>query len=88
MPYFNEPGYERQIGTELGLARSIDYNNKIYPNTVKLAMIDMIKNPPKGFENIISNHFKFKKNDIINTVTKWKEFNNNINLNELIELLN
>lgn len=87
-PYFNEPGYEKRIGTDYGIKESINYNNKIYPNTVKLAMINMIKNPPKGFESVIINHFKFKKNDIINTVTKWKELNNIINLNELIELLN
>jgi ubiquitin-protein ligase len=87
-PYFNEPGYEKRINTELGIKESTYYNNKIYPNTVKLAMINMIKNPPKGFEYVINNHFKFKKNDIINTVTKWKELNNIVNLNELIELLN
>ena len=87
-PYFNEPGYERYIGTENGIRKSLEYNNNIYPNTIKLAMIDMIKNPPKGFEEIVNNHFKFKKNDIINTITKWNSNNNIMNCNELIELLN
>ena len=30
----------------------------------------MIKNPPNGFENIIKEHFKFKKNDIIKKIIK------------------
>jgi baculoviral IAP repeat-containing protein 6 len=25
-PYFNEPGYEQEIGTEIGLKNSDDYN--------------------------------------------------------------
>ena len=28
-PYFNEPGYERMIGTEQGEKESADYNQKI-----------------------------------------------------------
>jgi 6-phosphogluconate dehydrogenase len=39
-------------------------------------MIDMITNPPIGFEEIVKNHFKLKKEEIINTVNKWNTKNN------------
>ena len=72
-PYFNEPGYERLINTNEGTIQSDSYNEQIYPNTIKLCMIDMINNPPQGFEEIIINHFKYKKEEIINTLLKWEE---------------
>ena len=70
-PYFNEPSYEREQGTDFGKRKSREYNEKIYPNTIKYAMLDMIKNPPLGLEEIIKNHFKLKKEDIITTINKW-----------------
>jgi ubiquitin-protein ligase len=82
-PYFNEPGYEKNIGIPEGINKSKEYNNKIYPNTVKILMINMINNPPIGFEDIVSNHFKLKKNEILETVKKWNidlELYNNLNL--------
>ena len=60
-PYFNEPGWEKDIGTSKGITNSKNYNEKIYPYTIKLGMIDMIKNPPIGFEDVIKNHFIMKK---------------------------
>jgi len=70
-PYFNEPSYEREQGTDFGKRKSKEYNENIYPNTIKYAMLDMIKNPPSGLEEIIKNHFKLKKEDIIITINKW-----------------
>jgi hypothetical protein len=31
----------------------------------------MIKNPPNGMEEVIKNHFKFKKDEILTTTQKW-----------------
>jgi ubiquitin-protein ligase len=81
-PYFNEPGYETTINTTLGNKLSKEYNENLYPHTIQLAMIDMITNPPIGFEEIVKNHFKLKKEEIINTVNKWNTKNN---LNLIIE---
>ena len=72
-PYFNEPGWEKDIGTPKGIANSKNYNDKIHPNTIKLGMIDMIKNPPAGFEDVIKNHFIMKKEEIIRNLDKWSE---------------
>lgn len=70
-PYFNEPGYENSINTDLGKKNSIEYNKSISYNTVCWGMVDMIKNPPKHFESVINNHFKLKKDHIIKETGEW-----------------
>ncbi|CAK9091853.1 Probable ubiquitin-conjugating enzyme E2 R521 (E2 ubiquitin-conjugating enzyme R521) (Ubiquitin carrier protein) (Ubiquitin-protein ligase) [Durusdinium trenchii] len=46
-PYFNEPGFEREIGTEPGERRSREYNRSVKENCIRWAMIDVLKNPKK-----------------------------------------
>ena len=70
-PFFNEPGYEREINTPIGKTKSKTYNNKIQLENINWAMIDQITNPPLGYEEVIKNHFKIKKYEIINTIDKW-----------------
>lgn len=88
-PYFNEPGYEKNINTTNGKINSTNYNHNIQPHTIKLAMNNMIKKPPKGFEDVVTNHFKMKKDEIINKTLIWQQNNPKIldNRNELLELL-
>lgn len=38
---------------------------------VKFAMIDNIKNPPKGFESVVRRHFYLKKDEILEDVRQW-----------------
>lgn len=93
-PYFNEPGWEREMNTEKGKKASESYSEERMPSTIKLGMTDMIKNPPNGFEEVIRNHFKMKKNEIINRTLIWEQnaskYQQAIKTNraELIELLN
>ncbi len=70
-PYFNEPGYERELNTPQGKIKSDSYNDNIRYETVRVAMINMIENPPKGYEDFVSEYFKYKKNEILETVEKW-----------------
>lgn len=92
-PYFNEPGYDKLINTADGKEKSLMYNLNIYPNTIKYAMIEMLLNPPLGFETIIKEHFKYKKNDIIKKLNEWellyKTVNNDfiVNKQKLINML-
>jgi ubiquitin-protein ligase len=92
-PYFNEPGLEREINTANGTQRSNTYNEERQPHTINLAMIDMIKNPPNGFEEIVKNHFRMKKDEIINRTLIWEHTASKhkpliqSNRNELIKLL-
>jgi baculoviral IAP repeat-containing protein 6 len=70
-PYFNEPGYERQMNTIEGKTQSQKYNEPLFIGTIKWTIIDMINNPPATMEEPIKLHFKMKKDEIINTTKKW-----------------
>lgn len=77
-PYFNEPGYETQIGHSNGIFRSKEYNDKIKKYNLDHAINDLIENvidsksPYQEFEPIIRNYFKFKKNKIIDMLNEWE----------------
>ena len=66
--YFNEPGFEGEAGTEEGNNKNEAYSNIVRYCNVKFAMIDSIRNPPKGFEDIIKWHFYLKKHEILEEV--------------------
>ena len=72
-PYFNEPGWEREMNTPKGKQLSKDYNEEREPHTINLAMTEMILNPPIGFEDVVMNHFKMKKEEIINRTLIWEQ---------------
>lgn len=72
-PYFNEPGWEREMNSEIGKLKSNSYNEERQPHTIKLAMTDMIRNPPNGFEDVVKNHFRMKKDEIINSTLIWEQ---------------
>ena len=71
--YFNEPSYEHLMGTDEGNKLNEGYSNIVRYNNIRVCMIDMIKNPPKGFENIIKIHFFLKKEKILKEVDSWIE---------------
>jgi ubiquitin-protein ligase len=70
-PYFNEPGYESTMNSEKGIEASFKYNEPLRYHTIELAIIDQIKNPPEEYKEVILNHFKIKKDDILCTCKKW-----------------
>ena len=70
-PYFNEPGFEREIGTEEGQRRSKDYNRSVRENCVRWAMLDVLKNPKKEFQEAIRLHFKLQAEQIRSTISGW-----------------
>lgn len=67
----NEPGYEADAKTPTGIARNEAYSNIVRYGNIKYAMIENIKNPPKGFEEIIRRHFYLKKREILKEVDDW-----------------
>jgi len=76
-PYFNEPGYEKNINTPEGNKRSNEYNLKRMKETMRWAMLEMIKNPPKGFEEVIKIHFQYKKEEILKQLDEWNKLYQN-----------
>ena len=72
-PYFNEPGYERSMHTTQGRAKAFDYKDTVRVNNLNVAILDQLRNPPSGFEEFTINHFKAKKDEILETANKWLE---------------
>lgn len=70
-PFFNEPGFEKSIGSEKGTEQSEKYNQNIRQATSTWAIKDMIQNPPSGFEEIVFQHFNYKKDKIKIMLEDW-----------------
>lgn len=77
-PFFNEPGYEQQIGKESGKKSSKEYNDNIRQYNLDYAINRLIegvlesKSAYPEFETIIRNYFKFKRDRIIGILNKWE----------------
>jgi hypothetical protein len=72
--YFNEPGFEGEQGTEEGDRKNEAYSNIVRLGNIRYAMNGQIKNPPKGFEEVVRRHFYIKKKEIIEECEKWVTF--------------
>ena len=70
-PYFNEPGWERQMHTESGKRRCFDYKDNIRLQTIRWAINNQIKKPPYGFEDFVKDHFFAKKDELIEVTESW-----------------
>jgi len=70
-PYFNEPGYESTMHSQDGIKKSTIYSENIRLETIKVAMIKVLKNKIPSYEKVIEQHFLFKKDEILATVNKW-----------------
>lgn len=56
-PYFNEAGYDKQIGTAEGEKNSLSYNENTFLLNCK-TMMYLMRRPPKDFEELVKEHFK------------------------------
>ncbi|XP_002137019.3 (E3-independent) E2 ubiquitin-conjugating enzyme UBE2O isoform X1 [Drosophila pseudoobscura] len=72
-PYYNEAGYEKQRGTQLGLENSRVYNEmaiiKIAHSTVK-----QLQNPPPIFRNELIQHFKEFGTELYDRIQAWADY--------------
>ena len=86
-PYFNEPGYEKTIGTPQGIASSRAYNSVIREATVRHAILGQLRSPTPGFEDAIRLHFFLLQNRVIEQCRRWAEEENSQAIrNMLIEI--
>ncbi|BBN16839.1 hypothetical protein Mp_7g09720 [Marchantia polymorpha subsp. ruderalis] len=63
-PYFNEAGYDRQVGTGEGEKNSVVYNENSFLLSCK-SMLYLLRRPPRHFEELIGEHFRQRGNRII-----------------------
>jgi hypothetical protein len=85
-PFFNEPGYEKSIGTPQGIDSSRNYNETVRLNTMRLAILNMIVTPTPFFETAIKRHFQCKKDTIIECCRKWTDASSPNNKAKFVEL--
>ncbi|KAL3519762.1 hypothetical protein ACH5RR_017911 [Cinchona calisaya] len=55
-PYFNEAGYDSQIGKAEGEKKSVSYNENAFLVSCK-SMLYLLRKPPKHFEALVEEHF-------------------------------
>uniref|UniRef100_A0A915HRV7 UBC core domain-containing protein n=2 Tax=Romanomermis culicivorax TaxID=13658 RepID=A0A915HRV7_ROMCU len=70
-PYFNEPGFERYLGTEKGAKLSESYNLQLRQATVCYGILEQLKHPPDHFREVIRRHCRVKKSLIEEQLDKW-----------------
>ncbi|XP_074329137.1 putative ubiquitin-conjugating enzyme E2 24 isoform X3 [Apium graveolens] len=63
-PYFNEAGYDKQIGRAEGEKNSIGYNENAFLVSCK-SMLYLLRRPPKHFEELVKEHFTRRCNCIV-----------------------
>ncbi|CAN1231834.1 Probable ubiquitin-conjugating enzyme E2 24 [Linum grandiflorum] len=63
-PYFNEAGYDNQVGKAEGEKNSISYNENAFLVTWK-SMLYLLRKPPKHFEPLVEQHIKLRSADIL-----------------------
>lgn len=56
-PYFNEAGYDKQVGTAEGEKNSLSYNENTFLLNCK-TMLYLMRKPPKDFEGLVIEHFR------------------------------
>ncbi len=70
-PFFNVPGYERQMGTPQGDEANRKYNEVIRVATVEFAMLGQLRSPPAGFEEVVRTHFYLKADFLKTQCDQW-----------------
>lgn len=72
-PYYNEPGWEKQMYTEKGKKKAFEYNDLRRYKNLQVAINNQIEKPPKHFEDVIKKYFVHKEKEIMERCTKWAE---------------
>ncbi|KAG0449244.1 hypothetical protein HPP92_027361 [Vanilla planifolia] len=63
-PYFNEAGYDQQMGKKEAERNSANYNENAFLLTCK-SMLYILRQPPKHFEALVLEHFTNQANEIL-----------------------
>jgi ubiquitin-protein ligase len=74
-PWYNEPGRERGIAYVDSNIYVNSYNREIRDGTIKYAIINQLKYPEDGFEDVIKTHFRLKKDKVIAYLKELKKDN-------------
>lgn len=70
-PFFNEPGYERMMGTANGKSESEKYNARVRRDCVVHAIHGNIRNSPPELRDGILTHFRLKRQYLLRKFKVW-----------------
>lgn len=70
-PFFNEPGFERSMGTPDGDINTNAYNAYVRLGTVRFAMRDQLRKPPREFQDVIRKHFFLQRDQLKEQCNEW-----------------
>lgn len=71
-PYFNEAGYDQQVGRTEGEKNSVSYNENAFLMTCK-SMLYTLHKPPKHFEGLVMEHFTQRSENILMACKAYME---------------
>ncbi|WOK95681.1 putative ubiquitin-conjugating enzyme E2 24 isoform X2 [Canna indica] len=71
-PYFNEAGYDEEIGKVEGEKNSITYNENAFLQSCK-SMLYTLRRPPMHFEALVEEHFAERGHHILNACKAYLE---------------
>ena len=60
-------------GTPEGRTHSATYNAELQLGNLRWAMIDVLRNPPPGFEEAVRGHFRLLRRRVMATALRWVE---------------
>lgn len=52
-------------------AKGAEYNGDLHVHTVRYAMLEQLRNPPAGCEDIIKVHFAIQKDAVLRQCSQW-----------------
>ena len=70
-PYFNEPGFEKNMHSRESQHKSYHYNQNIRVECARWAMLNALQHPTPGLEETIRMHFRLKKEHILKQCKAW-----------------
>ncbi|KAF4660249.1 ubiquitin-conjugating enzyme E2 Ze [Perkinsus chesapeaki] len=71
-PYFNEPGFEGSMNTSQGSRASETYNQSIRSHCLRTAILNMMRKPPVGLEEVVRLHFQYRADQILYQLEEWE----------------
>ncbi|KAA0168690.1 hypothetical protein FNF28_02429 [Cafeteria roenbergensis] len=70
-PYWNEPGFQKRMHTAEGKAAAFQYADQRRLHTIRLAMLEQLRCPPLGFEEVIKLHFALRGKALLKQCEDW-----------------
>ena len=73
MSCFNKFIYNILSSLSPGNAQSHSYNENVFRNNLKHAILGQLRAPPEGFKQVVMSHFFYKRDSLIKELEKQAE---------------